>query len=173
MTEIWKDYPRYQGVYEVSNFGRVRRIAPATGTRKGKVLKPWIMSTGQAVVTLSVKCKTHKKLVSRLVCEAWHGKPPSQKHQAAHWDGNPSNNYSSNLRWATQSENEDDKKRHGRYNHAPPGSRHRDAKLNESDIPIIRKRYLKGESYSNIAATYKVCWSTIRGVIKKKTWKHV
>nr|WP_276555643.1 HNH endonuclease signature motif containing protein [Bradyrhizobium elkanii] len=50
----------------------------------------------------------------RLCCEAFHGPSPSDKREVAHWDGNPSNNHFSNLRWASASENGLDRVRHGR-----------------------------------------------------------
>lgn len=54
--------------------------------------------------------------VHRVVALAWLPYPPTPAHvQVAHGDGQPHNNHASNLRWSTQAENEQDKKRHGTW----------------------------------------------------------
>jgi hypothetical protein len=63
--------------------------------------------------------------VHRLVALAWIGPPPTAIHQVAHWDGNPTNNQASNLRWATPEENAVDRDRHG---HTVRGGRHHNRK---------------------------------------------
>ena len=172
MIEEWRPCPEFVTIYEVSSKGRVRRKRPATGTRIGKILKPW-MNKGRPAVKLSVRCVTTNKLVHQLICEAWHGACPSSRHQVAHWDGNTKNNTPNNLRWATQKENEDDKKRHGRYKHAPQGSRHKDAKLSEADIPKIRNLNTIGISTNQIAKQFNVSWPCINRILKKRGWTHV
>jgi hypothetical protein len=177
MNEVWVPCPGFINLYEVSNLGRVRRASNAPrsfGTRPGKLLKPWCNNKcGHLMVSLRAGNRTIKKLVHVLVCEAWNSPRPSTRHRVAHYDGNGSNNRIDNLRWATYKENEQDKIRHGRYNHAPNGSRHRDAKLTEADIPIIRALRKSGLSYSKIAARFGIDWSSVRGIIKGHTWKHV
>ena len=44
-------------------------------------------------------------LVHRIVCRAWHGPPPTPKHQVNHIDGDKTNNHPENLEWVTQTEN--------------------------------------------------------------------
>lgn len=183
MTERWKACPGFEKHYQVSNLGRVRRVIADMGTRNGKILKPWLSvdsrnkktatKSKREIVSLSVKCRITKKLVSRLVCEAFYGKPPTSAHQAAHWDGNSLNNKASNLRWATQAENEADKIRHGRYNHAPSGSKHVNAKLHETDIPVIRNLKKSGLSNVKIGKIYGVDNTCIRRILAGRGWKHV
>jgi len=77
-------------------------------------------------------------------------------------------------------------KRSGRYteprvldsNWTPPesgffGSLHHKAKLTEADIPIIRARRDAGELLSVLAAEYGVGASTIHGIGKRLSWRHV
>jgi hypothetical protein len=56
-----------------------------------------------------------KKTVSlhAMVCLAFNGPKPGEAYQVAHYDGNPSNNHCSNLRWATAKENAEDRERLG------------------------------------------------------------
>lgn len=49
------------------------------------------------------KKKNYK--ISRLVCEAFHGKPPEDKPVCMHLDENAANNRAENLAWGTQKEN--------------------------------------------------------------------
>jgi len=83
--------------------------------------------------------------VHRLVCEAWHGRPPTEKHQVAHWDGNKANNHFGNLRWATPQENSHDCVRQGID---PVGVRNGRAKSSEADVREIRTTYKGG--YRNL-----------------------
>lgn len=70
--------------------------------------------TGYYVVTVTESDGKHRQVfVHRLVLFAFHGAAPSPKHQCAHFDGNKLNCKSSNLRWATPKENNEDKVRHG------------------------------------------------------------
>lgn len=61
--------------------------------------------------------------VNRLVCAAFHGPPPTDKHQARHLDGDTANNAASNLAWGTPLENYYDQVVHGTAN-IPPKQRH-------------------------------------------------
>jgi hypothetical protein len=48
---------------------------------------------------------TYPKYVHRVVCEAFHGAPPTEKHTVDHIDGNRLNNHKDNLCWLPMSEN--------------------------------------------------------------------
>lgn len=75
----------------------------------GAVLLPkgWSFGTknllGYRQVRIGNKVDGKLYYVHRLVCEAFH-KNPQNKPTVDHIDRNPSNNFASNLRWATQSE---------------------------------------------------------------------
>ena len=103
---IWK--PVFGGRYEVSEYGDVRRLAPARGTYVGKVIKPYPIENGYLKVVLYGGGKPNGSafLVSRLVAIAFLGPPPSDKrYEADHIDNDPTNNHYTNMQWLTASEN--------------------------------------------------------------------
>jgi hypothetical protein len=118
--EVWRDIPEWEGLYQASDRGRVRsleRTIQNSGARGGyvrrrsKVLKTVTVESGHHIVALCRDGKRQTAGVHRLVCMAFHG-PNPPGHETAHWDGNPTNNVPSNLRWATRSENLMDRRRH-------------------------------------------------------------
>ena len=110
---IWKSLP-FDG-YEVSETGDVRRTVLRMGSKGpvGSLVKQH--SNGrryQFVVLAYERGKKRNFYVHRLVCRAFHGPPPTPAHEVAHWDRDPTNNHYTNVRWATKSENQRDRRRH-------------------------------------------------------------
>lgn len=103
--EIWHPVKDYEGLYEVSNFGRVRSLP--RNTTKGKVLSVVYNNVGRALVTLTKngKCKTIQ--VSRIVAFAFPEICGNyfEGAQVNHLDENPKNNKATNIRWCTCKEN--------------------------------------------------------------------
>ena len=99
MQEIWKDIKGYEGLYQVSNFGRVKSLHG-----KEKILKPYHKSTGYIQVILCKNYKTVARMVHRLVAEAFIPNPEN-KSQVNHKDENPLNNVDSNLEWCSATYN--------------------------------------------------------------------
>lgn len=95
--EIWRPVKGYEGVYEVSNLGRVRRLWPISGhTRQ---LKLFLRSeNGYVAVNLSRCNRSVIKSVHRLVAEAFIPNPNGLP-QVNHKDENKTNNKVSNLEW--------------------------------------------------------------------------
>lgn len=117
MNETWKAIPGYEGLYEVSDAGSVRSL-PRIILRRGrptqlagKVLRP-SLTKGYRMAYLSRDGEVNGFSVHALVALAFIGPRPDGM-QVAHWDNDRENNRLSNLRYATQSENEKDKARHG------------------------------------------------------------
>ena len=97
--EIWKDIVGYEGLYEVSNFGRVKSL-------KGheKILKPANNGNGYLFVYLWKNGKGKQSYIHRLVATAFISNPLN-KPCINHIDCNPQNNNVDNLEWVTQREN--------------------------------------------------------------------
>lgn len=106
MKEQWKNIPEYEGLYQVSNLGRVKSFRQSTkyGCQKEYILKPTIANNGYAQVTLYANARRQKFLVHRLVAVAFVPNP-SNLPQINHKDENRLNNSASNLEWCTAAYN--------------------------------------------------------------------
>ena len=167
--EIWKVVP-FDNRYEVSSLGRVR------GGVTGKMKKAALRSDGYVVVAFYHGGKhTRTHLLHRLVLLAFKGEPPTPKHQSAHWDGDKTNNALTNLRWATSSENNLDKKRHGTFtNPRLYGEENNKAKLTVAKVRKIRHLYeSEDKSMGSLARKYSVSIQSISAVIARRNWAHV
>lgn len=113
--ETWKPVKEFEGVYEVSNLGNVRKLAYDIHFKNEKVrhvkthnLKPLLQNSGYYRVALLPKGRKNKlfksKLVHRLVAEAFLPNP-QQLPYVNHKDENKLNNNVENLEWCTQSYN--------------------------------------------------------------------
>lgn len=110
MEEIWKDVIGYEGLYQISNLGRIksltRKVQCKGGQRttKGKILKPFQTRNPYLCIDLR-QHQTHKtKFIHRLVAEAFIPNPNNYPY-VNHKDSNPINNRIDNLEWCTQSYN--------------------------------------------------------------------
>ena len=101
--QIWKDIPGYEGLYEVSNTGRVRSLN-YNGTGKTKVMKLSTNKLGYKKVGLCKDGKRKVYFIHRLVALAFIPNPNNYPI-INHKDENPSNNAVWNLEWCTQKYN--------------------------------------------------------------------
>lgn len=99
MNEEWRDIKGYEGLYQVSNLGRVRSLR----FKKVRILKPW-GSHGYKHIELCVNNSRFVTGVHRLVAEAFI--PNIGGYDCVdHIDTNKENNKASNLRWCSHKEN--------------------------------------------------------------------
>lgn len=96
--EIWKDIEGYEGLYQVSNMGRVMRV------NTQHILRPCIGTTGYWIVALSKNGITKTWKIHRLVAMAFVPNP-CNKREVGHKDENPLNSCADNLEWVTSFEN--------------------------------------------------------------------
>ena len=96
---LWRDVVGYEGLYQVSNTGKIRSLY-----RYKKELKPNITKNGYATVELFKNKKSKRLLIHRLVAFAFI-ENPSNLPQVNHIDENKLNNHVENLEWLTAKEN--------------------------------------------------------------------
>lgn len=110
IMEIWKDIKGYEGLYQVSNEGRVKscdRVIVTNNTirnYKGRIIKVGRKPDGYIICQLYNTGKVGRFRVHRLVAEAFIDNPDGKEH-VDHINGIKSDNRACNLRWCTQKEN--------------------------------------------------------------------
>lgn len=92
--EIWKDVVGYEGLYQVSNLGRIKSLF-----RYKRILKPIVGSQGYLYVSLYNKNKKMKsKRMHQLIAQAFIPNP-NKLPFVNHKDENVTNNNVNNLEW--------------------------------------------------------------------------
>lgn len=168
--EIWRDIRGYEGLYQVSNFGRVKSFHFG----KEKLRKLVLNDKGYLLVGLNKAGKTKKFGVHILVATAFLPNLEN-KPEVNHRDGNKQNNHVSNLEWVTERENVQHAFRIG-LNRATKGSNHTNSKLLDDDVRYIREVCIPGDfklGFGSLAEMFGVCKATIRKVYLGKTYTDV
>ena len=114
MKEIWKDIRGYEGIYQISNLGKVKSIGRneqyevngkiINRVRKEKILSKCIDNQGYVIVALSLNRKIKYYKVHRLVA-TYFVSNTENKNIINHIDGDKTNNIYTNLEWCTIKEN--------------------------------------------------------------------
>lgn len=161
----WRPVKGWEGLYEVSNGGHVRKV-------NGAPVGQWRNHDGYLVVRFSQPRAMAR--VHRLVAEAFvpnpHGKP-----NINHLDCIRDHNDAENLEWCTQAENIKHSQRLGRIRFDLRwGQRPAHAKLTSDQIRDIRNRYQAGGiSFSALAAEFDISKRTVGRLIHKEYYANV
>lgn len=99
MGEVWKDVPGYEGLYQVSNMGRVKSLL------RNKIITEHNTSNGYLQVHLNKNKKVKYEYIHRIVARVFSEGMSELRNEVNHIDGNRINNISTNLEWCTRSEN--------------------------------------------------------------------
>lgn len=174
-NEVWKDVVGYEGLYAVSNKGRIKSLKrtvhhPINGksnlSERLRTTNP--SKDGYCHISLNKESIISSLTVHRIVAKAFIPNPQN-KPQINHINGVRNDNRVENLEWVTGSENV----RHAFKNGlVPTGEQHKSSKLTEEQVLKIRKKG-KYKTRTQIAREYNVSFSCIDKIMKNKTWKHI
>ncbi len=166
--ENWKAVPGFEGLYEVSDLGRVRsldrvvpvRLVSGSGSRRvpGKVLSPGLDSAGYLSVSLG---KGRGYRVHHLVMAAFGGAPPEAGAQRLHCNGVKTDNRFVNLRFGSRADNMNDMALHGQR------------KLSPEQVREIRAAPPYRGFKKELGRRLGVSVSTIQDVRKGRSYAHV
>jgi NUMOD4 motif/HNH endonuclease len=163
--EQWRDVVGYEGIYAVSNRGRVRRVCGGRGARIGHIFRP-TLKKGYWKVGLTKNGRLRSWTVHRLVAFAFLS-PPSRGQQVNHLDGNKQNNLPENLEWTTARGNMRHAHALGLCKPLPPGTpRLKRRKLSDEDVQSIRRA--TGKSQYALARLFGVSQKLISLVLRRK-----
>lgn len=177
MEEIWKDISGYEGLYQVSNLGRIRSLdrfeyinnksgGITRRIRKGRVLKPCFDGKKHYLhVNLRSDNKSHAVNIHRLVAIAFLPNP-NNLPEVNHKDEDKTNNYVDNLEWCNHIYNNT----YGSKFQSTLGVKNPMAKLTEQDVLEIRQRREQGELLRNLAKEFGVCENRISVIANGKSW---
>ena len=157
----WKDIKGFEGIYQVSSGGRVRRLdtmVPFNGKltlRKGRELKPTVNSKGYATIVLCWKGRRKTCAIHNLVADAFILRIPTLTH-VNHIDGNPLNNLLRNLERCTPSHNQ-------LHSYRMNGRKNPRRKLTEREVIEIKKRpKMKRKALAKMFGVTEWCIKQIR-----------
>lgn len=170
MSDIeWRDIEGYEGLYQVSDSGLVRRVRPLRGV-PNTLIVPGKNTKGYIHVTLSKNDKKTTYDIHRLVAKAFLGEPTDANPHVNHKDGDKTNNRLSNLEWTDYYKNmEHADKVLGAFPFR--GEAHPMAKINQADADKIRELAKNGIPTRDIAKRYSLGASYVSGIISGRCWK--
>lgn len=175
MSEEWRDVPGYEGCYQVSSDGQVRRVAGSFGCTRTRILKKSPNRLGYETIRPSKGGVKKTVNVHAFVALAFLGECP-EGYEINHKNGIKSDNRINNLEYVTRSEN---------ILHAihvlkrdmVPNSKTRllsIAKVTEDDVRTIRRLYHDDAcTIKGLARLYQMSYEGIRAIVRERSWKHV
>lgn len=183
MSEIWKDIPNYEGLYQASDFGRIKTLEKVcistsstgrvyTRTMPEKIMKPQKNNkTLHRSICLFDKFGIMRRFgVHVVILTTFKGESMVAKSLCCHKDDVADNNVPDNLYWGTRKSNGEDAVKNGRMIQS---DRHSSTKLNKADVIIIKARLRDGESPTNIAEDFSVSQACIRMIKIGRNWSHI
>lgn len=166
INEIWRPATGYEGLYEVSNLGRVRNVS-------GRIKAQRLNTSGYSSVGLTTRINngtvTKKICVHRLVALAFVTNPHNKPY-VNHIDNNRANPKADNLEWVTASENQYHAYRTGSKVSVFKGINNPKNKIDSSKVLDILN---DPRSNSVIAKDYGVTRSAIAHIKKGTSWAHI
>ena len=162
-TENWADIPGYEGLYQISDQGRLKRLESKALVKSGcyRTVRERIRTHQQAQrkyisVPLSKNSQKKTHQIHRLVALQFVPNPHN-KPCVNHKDGNRKNNAATNLEWVTYSENNLHAYRTlGRAPVIVPRERNHNTKIHARAVAELQARAANGESPNRLKVEYGI-----------------
>lgn len=172
MEETWAQIKGFEGIYEISTFGRIRSLDRPQRVRgngislqKGQILKQWkqgsYMYCDLRKPGIKQRARIHVVVLETFVC------PRPSGMIACHNNGDSTDNRLCNLRWGTHKDNAKDKILHGTHQYGESCPR---SKLTEAQAIAILE---STKTYAEIAKDHGVCKSTVTHIKTGRNWPHL
>lgn len=169
--EEWRAVVGYEGIYEVSSLGSVKRVKGGQGAVAGRFLTPIIDDWGYLSLGITKNNKRKQFRLHRLVAEAFLGPLPAG-HETNHIDGNKQNPRATNLEYITKLENMRHAYHLGLVRWSYKGMEQTNAKLCDQDVRDIRRLYGTVRT-KNLAALFDIDVSHAWRIGTRRVWGHL
>lgn len=156
-TEVWKPILNFESLYQVSSFGRVRRIDSGqirTGTK---------LESGYIHIHLYKGNKYYGRYIHRLVLEAFLGECPLDM-ESFHYDNDKGNNYLTNLDWKTPSINKQ---------HIVASGNHHEQRFSDNEVTELRQRTWPRGTLTQFCKERSISQQTLFNLLAGRTYKHI
>lgn len=181
--EQWKDIKQYEGIYQISNYGKVKSLTRIVMRKNGaryikeRMLKLQTIKTGYHYIALHKNNKIINMYVHRLVA-LYFLNNPNNYLQVNHKDGNKTNNYMDNLEWVTCSENHKHAyaiglKKSSKGKSYTKGEDIFQSKLTETDVREILDLLQTNIIQQKIAQQYGISQAQVSHIKNNQAWKHI
>ena len=171
MQELWLPVVGYEGLYEVSDQGRVKslpRPRAQGGRLKERILKQPTNASGYHQVSLWKDKKQTVRYVHRLVGEAFLGPLPCGL-VTRHGPGGMHDNSVHNISYGTQTENSLDKTRDGTQ---LQGETHHQCRITAETVSTIR-RLASTSTHQSIADRFGLSRQHVTDIVSRRRWAHL
>jgi HNH endonuclease/NUMOD4 motif len=169
LLDYWKPIVGYEGIYEVSCTGRVRRLVGNKNTYPGKILRATVQKGNYPRVALHNGKKSGKRRVHQIVAEAFIG-PIPENHEVNHIDTDHLNPRASNLEYLTHSDNMKHALASGKLDGFMAANGKKAVLDNEKVAHIRTLAQSELKAYSIESGIHL---ATIRSAWIRKSWRHV
>ena len=161
-------------IYEISNYGRLRRFKKEIDD--WKILKPAVV---KGYMYYSFKSDIHwtkkiTKCLHRIVAEKFCEQPSSQHKYVIHLDYNNKNNYYKNLKWVTQFDVAEHQKDNPNYVNSRPKGLVTNSKLTETDVIRLKKKLKRGNNrLYKLAKEFGITHTQLNRIRSGENWGHI
>lgn len=173
--EIWRPVKGLEGMYEVSNYSRVKSVERIVLRKhknfsseflvKAAIKKPYLNKSGYITIAIVVENKIKTTYLHRIIAEAFVSKSSENYTVVNHINGNKSDNRIENLEWVSSSINN--------IHALDTGLRSTRKSMTKEFICQVLELRKKGLTIEKIAFELKTTESKIQGITSGTTYKRI